>query len=87
MYKRRSIKEIRSHWVCPVQTFFGQRMMRSFRCVRPHLLVLKIIDFSKFMVCLHGQGRREVEPVRTFFGQDGKGFFKCVRSHFFELKL
>jgi len=29
-------------------------------------------DFSKFMVCPHGQ--REVELVRTFFGQGGKEF-------------
>jgi len=29
----------------------------------------KTSDFSKFMVCLHGQGGKGVEPVRTFFGQ------------------
>jgi len=31
----------------------------------------KTFDFSKFMVCPHGQGGRGVEPVRTFFGQGG----------------
>jgi len=40
----------------------------------------KTPDFSKFMVCPHGQG--EVESVRTFFGQEGKGsiFRDFVRS-------
>jgi len=28
-------------------------------------------DFSKYMVCLHGQEGGEVEPVRTFYGQGG----------------
>jgi len=27
-----------------------------FRCGRPHLLMQKTSDFSKFMVCPHGQG-------------------------------
>jgi len=35
-----------------------------FRCARPHFLAQKKLDFSKFMVCPHGQG---VEPVRTSF--------------------
>jgi len=33
----------------------------------------KSSDFSKFMVCPHGQGGREVEPMRTFCGQRGRG--------------
>jgi len=32
----------------------------------------KTSDFSKFIVCPHGQRGREVEPVRTFFGQGGR---------------
>jgi len=36
-----------------------------FRCECPHLLVQKTLDFSKFMVCPHGQGGRGVEPVQT----------------------
>jgi len=34
----------------------------------------KTSDFSKFLVCLHGQEGRGLEPVRTFFGQGG---MKC----------
>jgi len=33
----------------------------------------KTLDFSKFMVCPHGQGGRGVKPVRTFFGQGERG--------------
>jgi len=33
------------------------------------LFCAKKQDFSKFMVCSHGQGG--VESVRTFFGQGG----------------
>jgi len=32
----------------------------------------KTSDFSKFMVCPHGQGGGD-EPVRTFFGQGERG--------------
>jgi len=43
------------------------------RCGRPLFLVQKILDFSKFMVGLHGQGVEGIEPVRTFLGQEGRG--------------
>jgi len=47
------------------------------------LLVQKVSGFSKFMVCLHGQGGK-VEPVRTFFGLVEKGsiFRDFVRTSF-----
>jgi len=36
----------------------------------PHFLVQKnSIDFSKFMMCPHGQEGRRVEPVLTFSAQ------------------
>jgi len=37
----------------------------------------KTSDFSKFMVCPHGQGGIGVEPVRTFCGQGGMGSIFC----------
>jgi len=40
-----------------------------FRCGRPHILVTKTSDFSKFMACQHEKRGEWVEPVRTFFGQ------------------
>jgi len=43
------------------------------------LLVQKTSDFSKVMVCQHGQGGgEEAEPVRTFFGQAGRGQFFAI---------
>jgi len=36
---------------------------RVFKCKRPHFLVQKASEFSKFIVCPHGQ--EGVEPVRT----------------------
>jgi len=39
----------------------------------------KTSDFSKFVVCPHGQERREVEPVRTFSGQGGQFFAMLCR--------
>jgi len=48
-----------------------------FRCGRPALFGVKNKNFSKFMVCPHGQGG--VEPVRTFFGQgEGDQFFTIL---------
>jgi len=46
----------------------------------------KIPDFSKFMVCPHGQGGRGVKAVRTFFGQKGMGsiFRKFLRTSFMD---
>jgi len=40
-----------------VRTFFGQGV-RGFRWGRPHFLAQKTPEFSKFMVCPHGQGGR-----------------------------
>jgi len=49
---------------------------RFFTCGRPHFLVQKAYDFSKFMVCPYGKREmRGIEPVRTFFGQWGGGQF------------
>jgi len=31
----------------------------------------KMFFFSKFIVCLHGQGKERVELVPTFCGQEG----------------
>jgi len=53
-----------------VRTFCGQRAF--FRCGRPHFLVQKTSDFSKFMMCPHGQGERGVKPERTLCGQGGE---------------
>jgi len=36
----------------------------------------KTLEFSKFMVCPHGQ--EGIEPVRTFFGQEGVGQFFAI---------
>jgi len=52
----------------------------------------KTFDFSKFMVCPHGQGgeggrKRGVEPVQTFCGQGGRGgsiFRDFVRTSFMD---
>jgi len=38
----------------------------------------KTLDFSKFMVCPHGQEVRGIEPVRTFCGQGGGGQFIAI---------
>jgi len=54
-----------------VQTFCEQWRRGFFRCGRPHFLAQKTSDFSKFMVCSHEQGEREVELVRIFCGQEG----------------
>jgi len=46
---------------------------------RPSALVVKkTSDFSKFMLCPHGQGRGGVEPVRTFFVQGKGGKFFAI---------
>jgi len=40
----------------------------------PHFLVQKTPDFSKFMMCLHGQGGEGVEPVQSrHFADRGEG--------------
>jgi len=43
-------------------------------------------DFSKFMVCPHGQGGKGIEPVRTFSGQtegEGGSIFRDFVQTFF----
>jgi len=75
--------------VCPVRT----RGEGFFRCGRPHFLVQKTLDFSKFMVCPHGQGEVNFcDFVQTSF-MDGPFTFSslatqtsshrriCVRLH------
>jgi len=51
-------------------------------------------DFSKFMMCPKGQGKRRVEPVRSFYEKEGQFFaFLCGRplwtdlNKFSEVKL
>jgi len=44
--------------ICPVWTFFGQEGRGISSDGRPHFLVQKTSDFSKFMVCSRGQGGR-----------------------------
>jgi len=53
VHKRRP----QSGGICLVRTFCGQGG-GFFRCGRLHFLVQKTSDFSKFMVCPHGQERR-----------------------------
>jgi len=36
--------------------------------------VFVVNDFSKIIVCLHGQGQREIETVRAFCGQGGREY-------------
>jgi len=57
-----------------------------FRCGRPYFLAQKPSNFSKFMVCSHGQGERGNCPVQTFFGKVGKGsiFRDFVRTSFMD---
>jgi len=50
-----SIKDVRSQGGCPVRTFFGKG--EFFGCGHSHFLVQKNPDYSKFLVCPHGQGR------------------------------
>jgi len=49
-----------------MQTFYGQR--RFFRCGCLDFLVQKISDFSKFMVCAHGQVGGGLSQCGHFFG-------------------
>jgi len=61
-----SIKDIRSQGeevLSSADKIEGGLQMRTFA-------LFGASDFSKFMVCPHGQGRRGVEPVRTFYGQE-----------------
>jgi len=44
----------------------------------------KNFDFSKFLVCPHGQGKDGVEPVRTFFRQgEGVNFSRFCADVFY----
>jgi len=56
---------------CPVRTFCGQG--RFFRYGRPHFLVQKTSNFSKFMLCPHGQGGKGMSQC----GQEGRGSIFC----------
>jgi len=51
--------------------YFSDKWGGCFRCGRPHYFSHITSDFSKFIVCPHGQGR--VDPGRTFCGQRGRG--------------
>jgi len=54
-----------------VRTFFGQGGRKGSSNADVRIFGAKTSNFSKFMVCLHGQGEEEVKPVRIFFGQGG----------------
>jgi len=46
---------------CPMWTFYGQG--KFFRCRRPLFLMQKTSDFSKYMVCPHGQERVQFSAI------------------------
>jgi len=65
-----SIKDVRSQ-----ERFVQYGILRTggfFRCGRPHFLVKNTSDFSKFMVCPHGQRRRGVEQCGHFANKGGR---------------
>jgi len=67
-------------WGLSIAEFFGQGGF--FKCGRPHFLMQKTSDFSKFMVCPHGQGqlsqlghfsgKEEEVNFSRFFAEDGQ---------------
>jgi len=69
-----SIKDFRSQGFFPVRTFFGQGGSGILQMRTPHFLVQKRSNFSKFLVCPHGQGgwgssdilRRRMSIFRDF---------------------
>jgi len=54
-----------------VRTFFGKGQ-GFFRCGSPRFFVQKLLDFSKFMVCPHGQ-EKEGLSQRGHFADKGEG--------------
>jgi len=68
---------LRGEGVYPVRKFFGQGERGVLQIRTSALFAQKPSNFSKFMVCPHGQGRRGVCPVRTFCGQGGGGSIFC----------
>jgi len=78
-----SIKEVRSQreGVCPVRT----RGRGFFRSGRPQFLVQKASNFSKFLVCPHGQKGKGVDPVRIFCRQGEESMFlNFLRTSFMD---
>jgi len=59
--------------ICPERTFCRQGE-GFFWCKRPHFLVQKLLDFSKLMVCPHGQGKRGMSQC-GHFSDKGRGQF------------
>jgi len=56
-----------------------------FRCGRPHFLAQKTPDFSKLMVCSHGQGRRGLSQCGHFADKgEGSIFRNFVRTSFMD---
>jgi len=71
---------------CPVRRFCGQG--EFFKCGRSHFLERNTTDFSKFMVCPHGQGGRGLSQCGHFAGKGGEVNFSrfcadvyCCISH------
>jgi len=61
-----------------VRTFFGQRRKGFFRCGRPHFFGAKTSDFSKFIVCPHGQGVGELNQFGYFAVKGEVGQFFAI---------
>jgi len=55
-----------------------------FRCGSPHFLVQKASDFSKFTVCPHGQGERELSQCGHFSVMERLIFCDFVRMSFMD---
>jgi len=73
---------------CPVRTFCGQRVRRFFRCGRPHFLVQKTSNFSKFMSCPHGQGRERLSQLGHLWTRGRWSIFHdFVRTSFMDGSL
>jgi len=67
----------------PVWTFF--RTKGGLQKRTSALFGAKTSDFSKFMMCPHGQGGEGFEPMRTFFGEGGGSIFRdFVRTSFMD---
>jgi len=84
--KELSIKDVLNQeggGVDPVRTFYSQE--RLFRCGRPHILVQNTSDFSKFMVCPHGQ--RRLNQCGHFATRVGVDFSRFCADIFYRWPL
>jgi len=68
------------------ESLFSTVILRTrggvFRCERPHFLVQKTSNFSKFMMCSHEQGARECEHF-VDKGESGVNFSKFCADVFY----